>query len=142
MIVSDLACCFFKVKELVHPDIYDAYGNNALRFLDASLFPVLVHLRSKFGPCLVNGGRYKNSGLRYNFGSPGSMHRSGKAYDLRFSDVSTEVVHKYIRNNQGLLYELGLRRVENLEYTPSWVHIDSKPTPLIAEIGEVYFFNP
>lgn len=136
----------FALSELVHPDILAAYGDKAWNLLDLRMIKVIDHLRNILGPCTINnyrwGGGCRNSGLRTTYRSPGSAHRFGMAYDLKFRDASTKDAHHYIRENQEKLYDLGLRRVENLSATPTWCHIDGKPAPLQVNPGGIYFFNP
>lgn len=133
-------------KELVHPDIYAKEGEEARGHIDPKLLKVAEFLGKKFGRIVVNnkhiGGSYKDSGLRYNFGSLGSAHRFGMALDLKFLDSELEEVYSFIQDNQEQLYELGLRRVEKLEVTPGWLHIDTKPDPMGAGKGKIDFFLP
>lgn len=130
----------FKTKELVHPEIYKKFGEASIYYLDENILKVADFLRGVFGSCLINGGGFVNSGLRDEWGSRWSMHHFGKALDLKFKNASPEEVHKFIHEHEKELYDIGLRRVEALEDTPTWVHIDSKPTDLPP--GKIHFFKP
>lgn len=131
-----------KIKELVHPDILKHNGEDVCwKFLDPKMLTFIEFIGSRFGRIIINGKNYTNSGLRYNFGSRGSAHMFGMAFDLKFLDTTLEVVYKWIKDNQELCYLMGLRRVENIEATPTWLHIDSKPMPM-EKVGSIYFFHP
>jgi len=134
----------FILEELVNPKVISDYGNFGWDLLDEGLLKVLDHLREVFGSCKVNdyvfGGGYINSGLRVDWGSPTSAHREGMAFDLKFKKATVTEVYDYIIANQEMLYEMGLRRVENINFTPTWLHIDSKEK--IGKEGMIYTFRP
>lgn len=134
------------IEELVHPDIYNKYKDKSWEFLNPKMLNIIEVLGSTFGRIVINnwknGGKYKDSGLRTTFGSSGSAHRFGLGFDLKFLDTPNEKVYNYIVKHQELFYELGLRRVEDFKYTPTWLHIDGKPEPMKSNLNEIYFFKP
>lgn len=140
-------CKHFIIEELVHPTVLEKYGEEeSWKMLNTGMLKVIDHLQEQLGTCTINnykwGGECENSGLRVNYGSAGSAHRFGCAYDLKFKNASVAEVHKYIEENQEELYELGLRRVEHISATPTWTHIDCKPATDKVGPGEIYFFQP
>lgn len=134
------------IQELVTPEVYRDYGEKAWDLLDPRILNVIQFLGSAFGRIVINNwhrkGGYSNSGLRTTYGSKGSCHRYGMAFDLKFLDCDIKKVYNYIKAHQEELFVLGLRRVEHIDATPTWLHIDSKPFPHKAKYGEIYFFKP
>ncbi len=119
----------FRVEELVTPDVYGLLGDNALKLLSPLLLQDIDLLQEKFGTCTINdwlwGGSYRESGLRNlhtKTGAARSMHKTGGAFDLKFKHVKPAHLCEYILANTALF--VGIRRIENTKYTPSWIHVD------------------
>lgn len=131
----------FTLAELVDPwfianhtedEIWAMLDSNALRAIDA--------LRDRFGPILINGRGYTESGLRRSDTATGakySQHKTGAAFDLKFltEGVTPRKVFEWITLNPVDAYAMGIRRVEDIAYTSrstgpyfGWLHIDSKDT--------------
>lgn len=132
----------FKLAELVDPhfltmpedEVWDLLDENALRAIDA--------LRDRFGPLLINGRGYTESGLRRldtKTGAKLSMHkclpdRKAGAFDLKplSKGVTVRMMYDWIITNQSEAYAIGIRRVEDYAYTSRgsvpWLHLDSKDT--------------
>ena len=85
------------------------------------------------------GGAYENSGIRTDYGGKFSAHRFGKALDLKFRDAEIEEVFDFIMQNEDLFYEIGIRRIENIEDTPTWLHVDTIDS---KEYDGIYVFKP
>ena len=114
------------ISELVHPDILKHNNEHTCwEFLDPKLLMFIEFIGLKFGRIIINNKQYTNSGLRYNFGSRGSAHMFGMAFDLKFLDTTVISVYTWIKENQELCYAMGLRRVEDTKFTPTWLHVDS-----------------
>jgi hypothetical protein len=140
-----MQCRHFGIKELIHPKIYTRYGDTAWRFLDPKILTVIDTLRDRYGPIVINdwgwGGNLRNCGLRLPDGSVGaymSMHKLGGAVDVHFKSVGMREVFEDIMSNELHWYTRGLRRIENLVHTPTWMHLDSANTP---EVGRIVVFN-
>lgn len=119
----------FTLQELIAPNIYEDFGDKAWDLLDPELLRALDKLREKFGPITVNnwrtGGAYKESGLRETdtkTGAPRSAHKRGMAADCKPMNCSVQEMYDYILDNQQEFPEI--RRMENIKYTPTWLHID------------------
>jgi len=131
----------FTLPELVDPwflanhteaEIWAMLDQNALRAIDA--------LRDRFGPILINGRGYTESGLRRSDTATGakySQHKTGAAFDLKFltDGVTPRKVFEWIISHPVEAYAMGIRRVEDIAYTSrsagpyfGWLHIDSKDT--------------
>ena len=129
---------YFKIQELVSKKVYDNYGEQAWMFIDTKLIKVLDLLREHFNkPITINnwmwGGTLEQRGLRTNLDElvkkkteKGtlyiSQHILGKAADFNVKGLSSEEVYKEILKNRGKFYLIS--RIENIDSTPTWVHID------------------
>lgn len=135
----------FILQELVHPKLYKSRGVNALSYVDPAVISVAQHLRHRFGPITINnwhtGGRYKDSGVRLTYGSRTSAHMFGKALDLKFGNATVKEVYDYILANQTVMYALGLRRMEHISCTPTWLHIDTLETTSTEKVNTIYVFK-
>jgi hypothetical protein len=126
----------FKIGELADPSIIAENGEEATwQMLDPSLFPALDWLRDVFGPILINGGRFKESGLRRKdtkTGSPRSAHKAGQAYDLKplAKDVTVQQVYHFIIENEAEAMSKGITELEDIMYTPTWLHVSCRPHSL------------
>lgn len=121
---------FFILQELVAPTIFDRMGEEAWNLLDPDALEALQALRDKFGPLTVNdwhrGGRFKESGLRETStttGAPKSAHKSGHAFDCKFANVTVRHVYDYVLAHQREFSQI--RRIENIQFTPTWLHFDT-----------------
>ena len=133
---------FFQIHELVHPDINVKYGQRAFGFLDAEMLWTIDNLRLRFGVCHING-RYKGhiyteSGLRKfdtTTGAKMSLHKFGRAFDLKFTAYSAEEIRQDMVTNPNLDCYKYITRCEK---GTSWLHIDNFN---IFSHG-IMFFNP
>ena len=101
----------------------------------------LVQLREKFGPATVNdwawGGGYTESGLRsFDFGGihNRSLHKFGKAFDVKFKNHTAEEVRQYIIDNPNEFpYIVGL------ELDVDWLHFDTRNRQ--GNQGQLFLLN-
>lgn len=119
----------FDIRELVPPDVWASRGEAAWELIDQRLIFTLDDLWLELGAFVVNdwhkGGSYKESGLRSAGTSTGaqySQHKFGRAADCKFKDHKPIDAYQYIQAN----YEKFpyLSTIEDLEATPTWLHID------------------
>lgn len=137
----------FDPYEIVSERIYRIYGQYSWHFIDPQIKNALFKLRKRYDcPMFVNdwywGGGNDSRGYRDPYDRDGallSQHKLGKAFDISARDFSAEEIFEDIKNNQELMYSFGIRRMENVEFTPTWIHIDCKPTSIK---NEIYIFNP
>lgn len=127
---------YFKIEELVCPDVYKKFGEQAWMFIDGRLVETLDIVREKIlgKPMVVNnwtaGGSFTQRGLRCNLCQLVkdktksnrlylSAHNFGKAIDATVQGISAEEARKLIVKNQILLpYPV------RLEEGVSWLHLD------------------
>lgn len=123
----------FKLAELVDPHFLTMPEDEVWAMLDENALRAIDALRDKFGPLLINGRGYTESGLRRSntkTGAKFSQHKVGKAFDIKplQKGVTVRVMYDWIIANQTESYAMGIRRVEDIRFAPSWTHIDSKDT--------------
>lgn len=134
-----IKCKYFKIYELVDKPTFEKYGEKSWEFFDPKTLSALDHLRHTFGPATVNdwksGGQYKNSGLRTpecTEGASMSQHRFGRAFDVKFKNVSAEEVRQAIKKDM-FTWISYINRIEN---NVSWFHFDN------ANVNGIQFINP
>lgn len=123
----------FTIHELADPSIIAELGEELTwELLDPALFPALDWLRGIFGPILINGGKFKESGLRRKdtkTGSAKSAHKAGQAYDLKplAEGVTVQKMYHYVLANEREAMRHGITEVEDIRFTPTWFHISCRP---------------
>lgn len=142
---------YFKIQELVSKQTYEKYGEKSWMFLDERLILTLDALREYFNaPITVNnwlwGGNLQQRGLRTNCDEIVknktlknslyvSQHCLGKAVDFNVKNHTVQDVYKVILENpKAFPY---IKRIENINKTPTWVHIDIANT----ENENIIIFN-
>lgn len=133
----------FDLEELVHPSFIKIFGPRCRMFLQQQALATLVQMRELLGPITVNnwhvGGNYELSGLRpsdTSIGAKYSIHKYGGAFDCKFRDVTPREAQEYILTNSNQ-FPL-LRRMENVDFTPTWLHFDVANTG----VDDIIVFNP
>ena len=139
----------FALNELVPPDVIQARGEQAWQLMDERILRGADWLREKFGPCVINGkfnGKgFTESGLRNPLTTTGakwSQHKFGRAVDLKFLKVNVKEVYDYILANQPEARANGITTVENINATPTWLHIDCRLLPESYPANGVLVVNP
>ena len=138
-------CYYFKdVRELVHPEIYNAIGEERCW----ELIPDVVKLfldttRYEYGkPIRINdwhlGGTFSYSGVRpaddrkYAFGS---RHKNWNTFDLKDWNYDTEALQEFIKSES---VRLNIERIENFEHTKTWAHCEFG----LVLVEKTIWFNP
>ena len=137
---------YFKIQELVSEQVYKKYGEKSWMFIDEKLIKTLDLLREHFNkPIIVNnwlwGGELHQRGLRANKDEMVankkdyyiSQHCLGKAVDFNVKGMTAQEVYEEIIKNKDKFYLIS--RIENIKYTPTWVHID------VANTEKFVIFN-
>jgi hypothetical protein len=134
-------CEYFKIYELVPPQVFKDRGQKAWELLDENLLRTIDSLREAFGPATINdwkwGGKFKWSGLRNpqarKYYSPTSQHTFGRAADMKFKNITPKKIRTIIRNDPSYWKEMGVRCIENK--TVTWLHIDVRNTIAIKWVN-------
>jgi len=124
----------------------ELHGKNWRIFIDKRIVEVAQRLRNQFGNITINdkyiGGGYNLSGYRpfdTSVGAKYSQHKFGRALDLKFLDqIEPSSVLAYILANESEFLKIGLTRIENTDFTPTWLHIDCSYTG----IDNIKVINP
>jgi hypothetical protein len=121
----------FIMEELVPPEIYNNYGNKALRFLDKEMLMMIDGIREFFGePISINnwkwGGQFSLRGFRplnTGVGALYSQHKFGRAADMDIRNYTAEEARKAILDNQKSPL---LNWVRVIEDKVNWLHCDCR----------------
>ncbi|MGL4935000.1 MAG: hypothetical protein ACRC51_05950 [Cetobacterium sp.] len=132
-------CKYFKLQELVCPDIYKQYGDSAWEFFDQNFLKDLDGIRELFNTAIIInnwhiGGSYKESGLRCALCNEVKKHTlKGKVNmsahkmngaDLKLKGIEIKKAVETIVNNAHRFKTI--KRIENPDYTPTWLHVDTR----------------
>jgi len=128
----------FYLDEFIHPDYMRKFGQNALWFIDHRIVTIAQELRNDLNvPIIINnyetGGGYKSSGLRTlgsKVGAKYSQHKYGRAIDCKFIGLEIREAYDFLLHNQDKYFNIGLTTIENIEHTPTWLHLDCRLTGL------------
>lgn len=141
----------FYLDEFIDPYTYFNTEDNGLSLIDKRLFCIAQLLRDYYGKSIrINNwwSYYKDkikhlelktvieliednetlskwSGIRTkrtDVGSVRSAHRKFKAIDPK---GNAETFYNIVIENAKDFYELGLRRLEDIKLTPTWLHMDT-----------------
>lgn len=132
---------YFKVQELVGPNVYDTHKDESWFVFDTNTLHCLLLLREGINKSfLINnwlwGGKYGQRGFRDNTQSifknvtiKGKMYLSGhvigKAFDITVTDMNSESVRDWIILHQDIFpCKIRLEHLKN-GIPISWVHIDT-----------------
>lgn len=136
----------FTIQEFVTKSVYTERGESSIYLIDERIIILAQLFRTRYGKITINnwhtGGQYNESGLRLPDTSTGakySQHKYGRAADLKFTDHTPEEVYADVLKNSKLFYEKGLRCMENIAFTKTWLHIDVRVTD---KVDEILIVNP
>lgn len=134
-------CIHFNIKELVSPQVYNKFGEEAWMFFDEDVLKDLDTIREANGASIIinNGKDLTQCGLRENTCKIVkdhtienkiylSGHTMGKAFDLHDSLGRNTRLHNLVCLLIKQKALKAFKRVENREKTPTWVHTDSFQT--------------
>lgn len=141
-------CKYFKLHELVCPDVFNKYGERAWEFFEPQLLWTIDFIRHNIGkPMTVNnwknGGQFSQRGLRCNMcqiprdkTKAGvvymSSHNLGKAVDFDVKGMKASEVREWLKlNKEHLPFNICVEDGVN------WVHID-----LRDKDQKIYLFKP
>lgn len=122
---------YFKVQEFVPKEIYEKYGETSIRFIHPSIVSIANLVRSRMGvPITINGSGFDESGFRVpetKTGARLSSHKRGCAIDVR-GKFEPRKIYDDILANYAEYRAVGLTTVEDIDMTPTWVHLSCEWT--------------
>jgi len=129
---------YFDVRELVDQNTFKALSVNAAWLIDPNIVRILDLLREKLGaPVIVNnwhtGGPFKSSGFRSMSDKTGAMfsqHRRGCAADVKSAGRKPADLLAIINANFEEFKAAGLTTIEDVNFTPTWLHLDCRPVAI------------
>lgn len=141
----------FYLNEFVPRKIYERFTDKSIQFVDMRLVHLVQYIRDYFGhPITINnwadGGQYNESGFRdpqTGTGAELSQHKFGRAADLKFTGATVQEIYAYIMQNQQQFFDKGLRCMEAIDKTPTWLHIDIRETVGYGiQAGQILIVKP
>ena len=140
---------YFQLHEVVYPGAIQARGEQAWQLMDDRILRGADWLREKFGAITINGkfaGKgFTESGLRDPFtvtGAKFSQHKFGRALDLKFHKVTVKEVYEHIIRNPSEARANGITTVEDIAFTPTWLHIDCRTLPDTFPLNGILVVKP
>jgi hypothetical protein len=122
----------FDLWEFVSKKILAQGEKTALLTVDKRIITVAQAIRDDIDRgVFINtynlGGHLENSGVRdfdTPIGAKYSQHKYGRAIDIKVPSMNHKEVVERIMKREMFFFNLGVRRIESLEATPTWIHID------------------
>ena len=125
-------------------------GQRCWTLFNDRLLRLIDSLRDQLGSCVINdwswGGKFKYSGIRdeHFYGTTAkylasrSQHKYGRAVDMKFKQVSAQVVRKYIIEHQAQFADIKFVECGPLQHgvDMNWVYID------VRNEDQLYCWSP
>lgn len=126
----------FFLTEFVPKNIYEQFGEKSIWFVDPRIITIAQFVRDTFGlPVTINnwwdGGQYNESGYRTPHTKTGgdlSQHKFGRAVDIKIDGMQPKEIYDHILSHENIFTAVGVRAIENIISTPTWVHLDCRNT--------------
>jgi len=131
---------YFDVREFVDEATWKTLGIRAQWLVDPKIVRVVDLLREKTGvPGYINTWhlsktpfhiRFKSSGYRRRKDTTGaeySQHRFGRATDYKAPGFTPAMLLHVINSSAAEFEAAGLTRMEDIKFTPTWLHMDCAP---------------
>lgn len=144
-------CKYFEITELVSRAVYVKFGAFAWSFFDEDILKDLDKIRENWGSAIIinnwaNKGNLSQCGLRSNAepivknykNTPYcSAHCLAKGFDLHPANGRYKDFYNFVCNaiRQKVLKKF--KRVENIKFTPNWIHVDAFQT----DSGDLEIFD-
>jgi hypothetical protein len=139
---------YFKVEELVPPDLFGKHGQNSLYFLDDRITITLDRLRKYFGAVITVNNWHLGTGTLQraltqrgyrtdiNTGAPFSAHRFGRAADFDIAGMSALMFREWVKTHESATC---LEYITRIEDGTTWNHIDCMGPPKTAGQSIAFF---
>ena len=128
----------FDLREFIPKEIYEQFGDKSTIFINPNLVVVCEWLRVTLNKSITinnwhTGGQYNYSGYRppdCKEGARLSRHKLGVCADLKIAGMTPKQVFEYIKLHWKELRDMSLSTVEDINYTPTWIHVSVEWTDL------------
>jgi hypothetical protein len=132
----------FYLDEFIDKDTYKRWGEKSIWFIDRDIISIAQFFREHFDVAItINGSGYNMSGFRppsTDVGASLSQHRFGRAIDMKFNCMTIEEVYEEVMKNEKRFLLAGVRAVEGIAHTPTWLHVDKRST----DLNNILIVNP
>jgi len=121
-------------RNFVPQSIFKTYGDRSSIFVDKRILEIYIVLKDKYkiAPTINNyhlGGQLQNRGFRIPTSIVGalfSQHKFGRAEDFNISGWKSKDLWNDIISNPQFLIDVGCTTIEDINFTPTWVHLDCR----------------
>lgn len=128
----------FDIREFVPKIIWDNYQENSIWFVDPRIIAIAQNVRDYFSAEMtINdwhyGGTFQNRGYRTpasKIGAHYSQHKFGRAIDFNIKGLTAKECYKIIQVNHDWFHLRGVKAMEDIRDTPTWIHLDCRNTLL------------
>lgn len=128
----------FDIREFVHPQIFNAFGEKARWFISDFQRDYAFLLREVLGGVAIQINNWHTGGERVGRGTrprgykpPGgaefSQHYLANALDVSAPGFSPQQIMEKILQNEARFKAIGLTTLEDWTATPTWLHGDCRP---------------
>ena len=134
----------FILQEFVPKSTFKTHKENSVIFLDDRIVHLAQFLRDRYDKPMVINTWHTNKNNVYNYrgyrpfntaiGAKYSQHKFGRAIDFHIPRMEVKEIYEDIINNQGEMWVHGMRGIENVKETPTWIHVDCRLTELVNEL--------
>lgn len=128
----------FYLQEFVPKYIFSKYKENSTWFIDNRVVALAQFVRDRYKkPVYINTwhttkeGSFQYRGFRPSncpYGAAKSQHKLGQAFDFHLDMPLTEVFSDIILHKEKFLSK-GLRAIESIEKSRTWIHLDVRHIP-------------
>ncbi len=142
----------FDLREFIDPITWAEFGEKSKEKIDNRLFKIAELLRTLTGkPITINnwfiGGVRHESGTRRQDTTTGAKHSAHKfdeltvckAIDCVVFGMQAEEVHKLVLEHEKEFYDLGVRQMEDIAFSPTWTHLSTR---LGIDNGKIQIIKP
>ena len=127
----------FIIQEFVPRKIYQS-DLPPTWFIDERIIQIAQFIRDRFKSPMIINTWHTESKAQYNyrgyrphdcpFGAKYSQHKYGRGFDHHLIEYSPQELFKDIIDNEQLYFDQGVRAIEKIDLTPTWLHIDIRHT--------------
>lgn len=133
----------FYLQEFVPKSYFNKMKDNATILIDDRMVKLAQFVRDRYKlPITINNWHYQKEGV-YNFrgyrpanckyGAKLSQHKYGRAFDFHIDMPLTEVFADIILNKEKFMSK-GLRAIESIERSKTWIHLDVRNRPSADDV--------